>query len=840
MALKIRSRRRLAAASSGLFVGLFVLALSFLELVPTSFDEMAYDALMRATADETRASDRIVLVHFDEESLGWVEREMGEEWPWPREYHGILLSTLRSWGARVVAFDILFDQDRVGHFGWSDTAAFTEHLREAGQAVLAGGHNAGERAPIPARGHGIRLAAYPDWDAALEGAGRLTALARQAYLQAEGEGYRLWVGGFDSDEEARAAVTAWGTAVLPLLEKRPETATRVDRAALSAWLAEVVKDRAGEVPEAAEHVGDAEFLRRFRLSAPSGEAETGVDTLPQAPFLLAAAGFGIAEQLPDSDGILRRMQLTARLESGVYPSFPLAIYLAAQKGHVPVQLGKGKLVVGDQKVPVDAEDRVRVRLHGVDPYDDVPAWKVLRAAILQQEGQELDQAELDPARFADRIVIMSGSAVSLMDRRPSSLSQSHNGSDLNAAMVDALIAGCWVRRAPGWLMALSTLLMGIFAALLGAFATEPRPLARIEGALGSILRLATRGVMAGVAIAVVIGPLLVVAVYLFGSFDFWVPVALPILTAGGALITALGVLEYVEYRDRRAIHQALGIYTSDLVANLVATGGVKALDARRDDVSVYFSDLEGFTSFSENLEPEQLSALLSDYLTAMTDVILEHEGVVDKYIGDAIMAFWGWRETQPDHPLRAVRCAAAMRSRMAELRPVWEERYGVVLKARAGINSGIAVVGNMGSAQKMNVTLLGDVVNLAARLEGANKAYGTELMVGEATYEEAKAGFEFRELDILRVKGKAKPVRVYEPLVPAGEVNGDLRWRDSFESGLAAFREADFSAARAHFEEVLTLRPGDAPAKLYLERCAAYAAAPPPADWDGVYVMTTK
>jgi adenylate cyclase len=234
-------------------------------------------------------------------------------------------------------------------------------------------------------------------------------------------------------------------------------------------------------------------------------------------------------------------------------------------------------------------------------------------------------------------------------------------------------------------------------------------------------------------------------------------------------------------------------------------------------------------------------ALLNDYLTQMTDIVLEHKGVVDKYIGDAIMAFWGAPIDAPDHAPRAVAAALEMKRKCDALRPVWREQYGHEVWVRAGINTGDAVVGNMGSKHKYNYTVMGDMVNLAARLEGANKAYGTYLMVSETTHEATRDQFVFRELDDLAVKGKEQPVRVYEVLGEAGEFTADeLVWRDRFEAGLARYRAREFEAAIGEFEAVLDRVPNDSPATRYIDRCRRFIDDPPPADWDGVWRMKEK
>jgi adenylate cyclase len=236
-------------------------------------------------------------------------------------------------------------------------------------------------------------------------------------------------------------------------------------------------------------------------------------------------------------------------------------------------------------------------------------------------------------------------------------------------------------------------------------------------------------------------------------------------------------------------------------------------------MSVYFSDIAGFTTISEHLPPERLVSLLNDYLTNMTDIVLQHGGIVDKYIGDAVMAFWGAPLADPDHARKAVKCAIAMRKRCDELRPLWFEEYGQLVQARAGVNSGDAVVGNMGSKHKYNYTVMGDMVNLASRLEGANKPYGTYLMISEFALAEIGDMVDVRELDLLIVKGKEKPVRVFEVLDLKGDTDdADLRAVEQFSVGLAKYRDRDFAGAIPAFEAALNHKADDNPSLLYMVR----------------------
>jgi adenylate cyclase len=252
-------------------------------------------------------------------------------------------------------------------------------------------------------------------------------------------------------------------------------------------------------------------------------------------------------------------------------------------------------------------------------------------------------------------------------------------------------------------------------------------------------------------------------------------------------------------------------------------------------LSIFFSDLEGFTGISEGLEPEALTALLNDYLSAMTDIIHEEGGTVDKYEGDAIIAFWNAPLPQPDHALRCVRAALRCQERLAGMRPAFRERIGRDLRMRIGINSGPAVVGNMGSRTRFDYTMLGDAVNLASRLEGINKQFGTYTVIAQATLDLLGGVVAVRELARVAVVGRREAVRIFEPMT-AGEHAAreeDLR---VFAAGLAEFYRGRFAEAERVFAEIADR---DAAARAYGAKSRALAERPPEG-WDGVWVVTTK
>jgi adenylate cyclase len=257
------------------------------------------------------------------------------------------------------------------------------------------------------------------------------------------------------------------------------------------------------------------------------------------------------------------------------------------------------------------------------------------------------------------------------------------------------------------------------------------------------------------------------------------------------------------------------------------------------ETTVLFADLEGFTLLSETMPPQALIKLLNDYFTPMTRIIMAHQGTLDKYIGDALMALWGAPVPMPDHALRACGAAIEMERTMTGLQAQWQEMGLPLLTARLGLHTGPVVAGNVGSRERFNYTVLGDTVNLASRLEGVNKAYGTRILLSEETARLVRDRLLVRELDLVQVKGRSQPVTIYElvgPYPPAGPP----AWMDYFAVGLGAYRQRQWEEASQAFWEVLNLNPGDRPAQVFLGRCRFFAAAPPPPDWQGVFVLESK
>lgn len=297
-----------------------------------------------------------------------------------------------------------------------------------------------------------------------------------------------------------------------------------------------------------------------------------------------------------------------------------------------------------------------------------------------------------------------------------------------------------------------------------------------------------------------------------------------------------------EEEQRQFIQGAFSKYLSqDVIEQIIADPDALRLGGQTYEITTFFSDIAGFSTISERLSAEELVHLLNEYLSEMTDIIMGNRGTVDKYEGDAIMAFWGAPLAFPDHAYQACLSAVEMQRRLSELRERWKSEGRDQLRVRMGLNTGHAVAGNMGSRTRMNYTVMGDSVNLASRLEGANKPYGTYAMVSQYTHSAVKEKFRFRELDTIRVVGKNEPIQVYELIDLIDRVDErKLEVLADYERGLALYKERRWQEAQACFVRALRADMEDAPSKVYYQRCRTFRTAPPPAGWDGVVKLGSK
>ena len=542
----------------------------------------------------------------------------------------------------------------------------------------------------------------------------------------------------------------------------------------------------------------------------------------------SAAWLGSVRDRPDGDGVFRRSAPMRTFDGRPLPSLGLACALAGETNppsaslaglrEKPLRKSGGILSFGNGSapIPLDADGCARLRFRGPSGvHAAYSAAAVIQSELCLREGLEPPIAD-GAALFGGKYVIVGFSAPGLKDLRRTPMGGDSPGCELHATLIDDWLAGDFLRDPPaaaGWLW---TVLLAVLAALATSAARDGLESAAVW-IVSALLPFA-----AGFAL------------WRFAALEW--PMAVPLAAA----VSALGIgamLNYIaEGRQKLFLKGAFRHDLSPAVIDQILRHPERLrLGGERRVLSIFFSDLQGFSGFSERLSPEDLTSLLNDYLSDMTDIILEEGGTLDKYEGDAIIAFWGAPVDQPDHAVRAVRAAVRCQRRLAGRRDEWAERYGAVLKMRIGINTGPVVVGNMGSSQRFDYTIFGDAANLASRLEGANKALGTYLMVSADAWEATGGVFPGRELGSLRVVGRNTPVRVYEATGLPGEPPSASA--APYEAALALARAGRWKEAAQAFSAL-----GDEPAaRHHADRCATLAAEHAPADvWDAIWNLTQK
>ncbi len=543
--------------------------------------------------------------------------------------------------------------------------------------------------------------------------------------------------------------------------------------------------------------------------------------LPYFELARAAKGLGYIDLSPDPDGTMRRIFPLARAEKGAFSQIAVTTARLVLGGG-PAALGRRSLQLGTATIPLTAEGQLLLDWHGSLQDRTYPAYSagaVLQSFVQQQRGV---RPLLEPGLFKDKIVFVGATAAGTYDLKVTPLSPFTAGVLIHMTALDNMLRNRYMRPASSWAFVLGTLLLCLSTA--SAFILSRRPLLKVGLAIGVVL--AYYGLV----------------VHAFTSHGLWMELALP---TGAALLTftTAATLEYfTEGRKRRQLRAVFDRFMApEVVQEILRDPERIELGGETRVLSVLFTDVAGFTTLSEKLPPQRLVELINRYLSAMAGVILRHRGNVNKYLGDGIMAIFGAPAGDPAHATLACYAALDCQAALAELREEGRRQGYPDLVTRIGINSGPLVVGYMGSQARMEYTAMGDSVNLASRLEGANKYYGTLILLGPQTYDQAKEGVEAREIDLLRVKGKEEPVAVYELLGRRGGL--EVRQRqliERYQEGLIAYKRRDFQAAKRAFEAALRVDPQDGPSQVYRERVEAFLRSPPPPSWNGVYDLQSK
>ena len=723
-----------------------------------------YDLRVNIFAPMTAASDDIIVILLDQDSIDWAQRERGWGWPWPRAAYAEITDFLNRGGAKSLAFDVIFSEPSIYNDaslsgkGMTDDELFAEASEKFGRNV--------------------QIAVF--------------------------------------------SLQTGNTAVWPADLDKPLFA---------------LNNFGGIYSEYEKLNQNVEQAGRVRAIFPIRELRN------------SAGIIGNVTGWPDSDNIFRRLNLFSVFDGKAVPGLSAAsLIVSGEKPEIFYNERRRQIEWGDYVIPVDRQGRSILKFNGpLDRYHPYWAWTILQSAEDCRNGKE---PLLYPEDFAGRYVFFGFYAQGLFDIFANPITSVYPGVGMHITMLDNMLQRNFIRESPVWI--------------------------NIILILGSVILIILLA-LANSRISLNVGGTVVIFVLLFGAamaayhlYSLWIPMAAPMFSAVLTFLTTAVYNYATEGRKKRFIKSAFGQYLSPVVIDQLIDDPKKLnLGGELRDMTAIFTDVQRFSSISEILQkeypdkgPKVLVNLLNLYLTEMSDIILRNKGTIDKYEGDAIIAFFGAPVWSEDHPSLACRSAVLMKRREAELLdrimdPQGEFgsplsrliKSGIIraerpLYTRLGINSGSMVVGNMGTPNKMDYTIMGNAVNLAARLEGVNKQYDTGgILISEYTKNRTGDEFVVRGLSRVRVVGIDTPLRLYELLDIREDASRDLlEMVKSWEQAMDAYENMDFLAAKNIFTVIFQKNETDKTAKLYLDRCGKFLASPPSAEkWDdGVDSLTEK
>lgn len=603
-------------------------------------------------------------------------------------------------------------------------------------------------------------------------------------------------------------------------------------------------------PEARERARDRPFPPiSLYATRPFPHVEGDVEKLLTGPTastpieVIAQSSWTGSVNFPPSriDGMRRNIPMIVRVGADVYPSLVLQILMQlgeADREQVRIHLGKAITVPrrdgGSWRIPIDEAGELLVNYRDTERFEMVDYYPTYVQIARSLEGEPWPE---EMPELTDQIVIIGQAAEGLSDFGPTPYHPLDPLFRVQATVLDSILREDYLKSVSKPI----TLLGWLLIAWLTLWALRNAPIS------------------VAIAVPVAITVAMILLAYLsFERYSIHIPLALPLIGFVVLHTTIIGERLLVEFSKNRYIRGVFGSYVSpEVVDNIIDSGETPELGGEKVDITILFSDIQGFSTFSEQLGPEELVELMVEYLSELTDILTDSGGCLDKYIGDAIDAMFGAPIPVEHHAHVAVHCTIEMQRKQAELREKWarEGRPDLVrnMRTRIGLNTGAAVVGNMGSRRRFNYTMMGDNVNLGARCESGAKSYGVYTMVTDATRNAAEATADdvvYRFLDQIVVKGRTLPVKVHEVVETKERVTDEsLECLGLYEKGIEAYLAMEWDEAVRLFEQSSRLElfqpdrdPGVStnPSRVMISRCGLMKADPPPPDWDGIFRMASK
>jgi adenylate cyclase len=713
-------------------------------------------------------------------------QEVLGKWPFSRTHFAKMLDVLREDSAKVAAFDVTFSKP-------DQSAAPIRAL----WAELEARKNRGE--PV---------------DPALS-----TEVQKLAAT-------------YDADKQFAAAIQRFGAVVLGNFFLHTEADLRgVDDKTLDAYANQIAFYSFPSVRPLRPETGKQDRINLMQKFAPENLLPRGTEAnleVLTSSLSEEASSTGFFNVYPDVDGVVRQGNLLIPYgrskdfnDWDIYASLDVQAvrsYFRLPNEQVVLEfgpVGAYRILFGQSaQVRTDDLGRVVINYHG--PGYTYPHYSL--ADVIERK--------FSPETFRGKIVLIGATATGIGDLRTTPYGGlDYPGVEIHANVIDNILHQSFLVRGAKQTLT-DVLLILAFGFPLGIWMALISP----------------RWMWFGAFLFVP----LVGADYWTFLHSWWLNFTVPALTLTSNVLLVSLYRSLFEEKEKRRVRSAFGQYLSPEVIRRLLVNP-QLVEPKKTEITVMFSDIRGFTTISEKLDAQELALFLNQYLSDMTSLVFDHQGTLDKYIGDAVMAFWGAPFEEPGHAARACNTALKMMERVRELQKRWETDGKPHLDIGIGLNTGMASVGNMGSALRYGYTALGDAVNLSSRLEGLNKDYGTHIIANESTYGAVKNdGFVFRELDLIRVKGKLQPVTICELIGAVGEdsVYGtpeEVRSRIGlFQQARALYCQRQWQAAQDAFQKLLDKWPDDGPSRAYWKRCQEYLFEEPPSSWDGVYTMTHK
>ena len=527
-----------------------------------------------------------------------------------------------------------------------------------------------------------------------------------------------------------------------------------------------------------------------------------------------AVGHALFNIIQDVDGACRVAKLAYRYKDDIFPALSVEAVRRYTGSDVMLNVGPYGMVdsmsIGEKTVPLNETGGLNINFYGPGgTFTTYPAVDVIKKRIPK-------------GTFKDKIVFIGVTEKAVYDIRVTPVDSLYPGAEVHPTLVANILQARYLIRDVRT-QALELLFVILLPLILSFL------LYRMKHTFVSLLVFSLFALfVAGMDF------------YLFSFFGLVLSVTYPLLAISLAYLSIEAYRNLVVERKSKFYRKAFSTYVPpQLVAEIIKDPARLKLGGEKRTITVLFSDIRGFTTLAERMPPDELVSMLNEYLTPMTEIVFKEEGTLDKYIGDAIMAIFNAPLELKDHPARACTVALNMARKVPELNKKWAKMGRPPIAIGVGLNTGEAVVGNMGAELRFDYTAIGDAVNLASRLEGQTKTYGVDIIASEHIYRACKDSFIFRDIDYIKVKGKEEASGVFHLMGFKGEEDKILL-AGLFKDALVSYRKGDFNIAKAAFEDILSKHPDDGPSAVYIGRCDEYIEIPPPSDWDGIYVAKTK